>query len=66
MLQWRASGVLWNLCLDTNRFTLDKCTFAQSFGVQSADEDEADEAAGRVREIYMAFSERYMQTFSAL
>lgn len=37
------------------------------FRGQSADEvDEADEAAGRVREIYIAFSERYMQTCSAL
>ena len=46
---------------------MDECTFAQNLGVQSADEvDEADEAAKRVREIYMAFSERYMQTCSAL
>jgi len=65
--------VLWNLCLDgiverlaLFRFTLDECTFAHSFRVQSADEvDEVDEVAKRVREISMAFSERDMHNLES-
>ena len=54
-----ASDVLWNLCLDGLVDLPDECTFAQNFGVPSADGvDEVDEVAKRVREISMAFSER--------